>query len=888
MKLLRYFLVAVLAISLLPVSLKAEGEVYKAYDQNSSLEEEFSSYEEAERFYRENIDNYDNLILKEDDRIIRMEYGIVSFNTDSACSIITEYHSTVRGVNDYLNGCYGIDAVYNYTSDDGKRVYFAYAGDEAYASIDEVSLIPLNEVNTKISSYTIRDGKMYHDIMSQLDYDFYSYSLALDFMPEFMDENKTYYSHDGHFFYDDYSLMCDDLRNDNHDNAVNEEAYYNYYQYLSHRSLSEYSAKEVEEYFYDNLGYDKKLSHYTDFNNDGAADEVNRSQLSGEIGNFFVYQDIYGANALLLLASAVNESSYGKSFNSFISNNLYTASAYESESEKEVSRYERIEDSIYAHAKYFISSRYSNHLRSDYTGTFLGNKVAGINVNYAIDPYYGEKTAAACFELDSALSLKDYNAHALGIIKDNKRVNFYRDETLENRRFYLKDIVELSFVILDENEEAYKIQVDPSFDSEYRYDFYDSCAWVPKDEFYLIINEDKIREYDLHEYYYDFNGGRFHDYSELEINSKDERPLIIPGKDGYEFTGYDEEGVAQYKAITNVDLIRDFSRVVEKGNYLDLSEAVLKVYYDDNSFKQLPLSSDMLRYYDPDEEGIQNIKIVYNGIGIDKDAEFSEELSKIRNMITEAVENNDYVTVKANMGKIDYPFSFAEIRSLDYELKNLNQRNYVIKDRTEKYNLSISGLDLSLADKTSLSLFGDTYYVVVNKINPKDEEKIYSIAKAYGFENVEGLDLSFRFNYQNIELSGPAIVQIDIEDKKNNLVYTVYHLNDQGDVIKCKTTQSENYIQFMIRESGPYLVLSLPSANEYDIKDNTEDLSYENMGFDNHKMNFELMGIMVLTLIGIIGVTVYYIISDKRERMWKDFRRSLRTAGSVQEEKPKN
>ena len=92
----------------------------------------------------------------------------------------------------------------------------------------------------------------------------------------------------------------------------------------------------------------------------------------------------------------------------------------------------------------------------------------------------------------------------------------------------------------------------------------------------------------------------------------------------------------------------------------------------------------------------------------------------------------------------------------------------------------------------------------------------------------------------------------------------------------------------MISESGPYLVLSLPSVNEYDIKDMTEDLSYENMGSDKHKTNFELMGTIVISLLGIIGIIGYYIVYNEREKLWKDFRRSLRQAGTVQEEKPKS
>ena len=107
-------------------------------------------------------------------------------------------------------------------------------------------------------------------------------------------------------------------------------------------------------------------------------------------------------------------------------------------------------------------------------------------------------------------------------------------------------------------------------------------------------------------------------------------------------------------------------------------------------------------------------------------------------------------------------------------------------------------------------------------------------------------------------------------------------------MVKCRTTQSDNYIQFMISESGSYLVMSMDSVNEFNIRDSVEDLSYENMGFDNHRVNFELMSVIVLSLIGIIGITVYYIYLGKREKLWRDFRRSLRTADFVQEEKPKS
>ena len=865
----------------------AQGETYRVYDNRSDFKEEFATYREAYSFYEDNLEEYENLILANEEKILQMEYGVVRFNTDEACSMVVDYYSIDKKSEDFHNGCYGVDAAYLYSDEESEKVYFMLSGDKGYTSIDNVTLIPFEDLKTRISSFSINDGKLMHNIMAQLDYDFYSYSFAIDNRPEYLTDNKTYYSYDTHYFYEDFYQMIDDYRQEEYVSALNETPYYNYYQYLPHRSLSTYNSEELEDYFYNTLGVDGKLIRYNDLNGDQAADEVNRSQLYGEINNFFVYQNMYGCNALMLLSSAINESAYGRSLMSYRSNNLYSSAAYETEEEKEFDRYDTIDDSIYSHAKYFISSRFSNHQRSDYHGTFYGNKLSGINVNYSMDPYYGEKSAAAYFDLDLKLALKDYNHYALGIIKDEDRITFYKDPEMENRMFRLEDITELSFVILENNEDSYKISIDNSRNDEYLYDFSNSVAYVAKDVFAYILNEDKIADYKLKEKTYDFAGGNFHDYGKLTIKVlPNDTSLIIPSLSGYEFVRY-EDNTAQYRKISSLMLSGSFD-TTELYSEPDLSKLRMKVFYEDQKNNSIEINTDMLSPYDNSIDEEENIDLSYCGMSVQSKLVFSKQLNDLRNTITQAIEGNDYETIKNNLGKISYPFSFAQIRNIDYALMTNRNRNYVIDDKTERYNVSVSGLDLSLPDKNVFSFVEDTYYVILDKIASKDEDKIFAVAKGYGFEKVEGLNISFRFNFENIKLMGPAIVQIDIKDKKNNLVYTVYHLDSDGNVIKCRTTQSENYIQFMISEAGSYLVLSLPSVNEFDIKDNTEDLSYENMGFDNHKINFELMIVLVLTLCGLIGVTLYYIVYRERKKVWKDYRRSLQTAGSVQEEKPKN
>ncbi len=882
----KFLLLLLMFITISPLSVYGEESIYTVYDSASGLSEEFSDYFDAYYFYEDNLEEYDNLILKDEERIIHMEYGIIEFVSDSACSISLEYHSIPKDSIDYINGCYGIDGAYLYTSKDGSDVYFMVSGDKGYTDIANVILHPYETLD-RVSMYQNKENEFLHNIKTQLSYDFYTYSLNIDDKLEDLNEG-FYYSYDGHYFYDDFRKMIDDYRQEEHENAANSEPYYNYFQYLPYRSLSNYSYKEAEEYFYDVLQLKKRLSHYLDNNNDNAADEVNRSELSGQIHNFFVTQNIYGTNALLLLASAIDQSAYGKSNNAYRSNNLFTAAAYESDEERISGRYGSIESSIYAQARYFISTRFSNHLRSDYSGTFLGNKLSGINVNYTPDHYFGERTAAKAYELDKNMGGKDINDHALAIINGLNRLYLYENEELDDYRYSIRYITQLSFVILDETENAYKISLDED-DGDGLYDYSSNYAYIDKEDVSYVINPDKIKDYDLEYVHYDFNGGKYHGRDGLDVLLRaDEEFPIVPVLEGFEFDHFDEDNLAHYKTITNLELKTPIRHEQELFKDIDLSDAVLKISYDDSTSKEVLLNTDMVLGYDINKEGLQEIKISYNGVSINSEVEFSRRLADQRETIRRAIENNDPVIVKKNLGKISYPFTFSEIRNLDYQLQQLNQRNYVIDDKTEKYNLSISGLDLSLPDKKALSFIGDTYYVVLKDISAEDEEAIYEVGRGHGFEKVDGIDIGFRFNFQNIYLNGPAIVQIDLKDKQNDLIYSVYHLKDNGDVIKCRTTQSESFIQFLIDEEGPYLVMSMPSVNEYMISDNSEDLSYENMGYDKHRLNFELMSIIVMALLGIIGILSYYIIDNKRKQLWKDFRKSLHTAESVLEEKPKS
>ncbi|MBO7697734.1 MAG: hypothetical protein J6S38_01710, partial [Erysipelotrichaceae bacterium] len=250
--------------------------------------------------------------------------------------------------------------------------------------------------------------------------------------------------------------------------------------------------------------------------------------------------------------------------------------------------------------------------------------------------------------------------------------------------------------------------------------------------------------------------------------------------------------------------------------------------------------------------------------------------------------DKNYQFVKENINRVDHQFTFEEIRQIDQDLLKDSKRNYYIDDKTGRYDISISGLELALAELDGLKYFGDTYYVLIRSIPYFDNSTLKKYAAAYDFDIVDGQNLDFRFNFEKIEPEAPVIISLNIPEKRNDLIYSVYHLDKNGDIVKMRTTQSDNYIQYMAKESGSYIVLSKESANEYHISDYGENLSLANMGVDNHRYNFKMFMILVIALIGIIGIVFYYVLNDRNEKLWKEFKKSLRTPDFVQEEKPKN
>lgn len=198
--------------------------------------------------------------------------------------------------------------------------------------------------------------------------------------PDFMKTGVRYYSNDGINFYIDDSLKSEAGK------------FYNYYQFLPLRSVTAYTAEQLDSY----LTYKGK---------------ANGSALKAQGASFIEGQDLYGANALLLYAMAIHESGFGLSALALNYNNLFGWGAYDANVSL-AKRYDTVKDCILAQMGDNLAN-YMDYSYKYFFGPFLGNKGSGFNVKYASDPYWGLKIAGIAYDIDKYLSgsngaLKEY------------------------------------------------------------------------------------------------------------------------------------------------------------------------------------------------------------------------------------------------------------------------------------------------------------------------------------------------------------------------------------------------------------------------------------------------------------------------------------------------
>jgi beta-N-acetylglucosaminidase len=422
----------------------------------------FDTLEDAKKELNRNAETkvLTPVIRRYDNKIIDMSSGYVNLGVVPITEIIGMYESeTDRSYSTYTNGQFGYESLFvkSEVSEYG-RVKIKLSGKMAWVKFEtgdyHLELVPTSQILDSfedISHYTVFviDGnrELNHKFTHRNIFLNDISAIKLGFAPSFMEEDEKYYSFDGHYFYDDYLKMFKDAVLETNGNAINEEPYYNYYQYVTVRSESNYNGDDLDRY-YEYRG-------------------LNRDSIMDGNGNYFIHaEQTTGINGAMEYAWAAHESAFGSSRIALDKNNLFGMGAYDGNPYEGSLAFDSVLEGVEYHAKRYLSIGYTDALSdSRYYGAFLGNKASGMNVLYASDPYWGEKIAAHYFRLDLLGGLQDYAKYDLVIKESNQVLKTLYSEN-GDIAYYTKNnhkdfqLSYQAFTLLGETEDYYLIASD--------------------------------------------------------------------------------------------------------------------------------------------------------------------------------------------------------------------------------------------------------------------------------------------------------------------------------------------------------------------------------------------------------------------------------------------
>lgn len=390
-------------------------------------------------------------------------------------SSTTEYNEYSTGADGYTCGAYGADAAYLGTSDG--KVKFMLSGVVGLVDESKVQVVDFDSVKS-FSEYYVDGTTLIHRICTNMTTSGWGSKLQVGTAPSYLTSGSSYYSYDGHYFYTNYGTMISDYQSDTRSHSVNaDNPYYNYYQFLPERSSSNYSGDELN-----NL-----------INSQSKVDSSSKMYNTGT--SFTDYQNIYGANALLMIGVAANESAWGTSNIAKNKNNLFGINAVDS-NPGQANSFTSVDTCIKDYAETYLSKRY---LRAGYTyyhGAFLGDKGSGINVSWASDPYWGEKAANVAWNLDKTGGSGDYGKYTIGIKNTintgHSNVNVRKEATTSSDVLYQTGKhSNYAVLIRTEKDGFYEIQSDPVLASG-RTGIDTSSGKYNADSMYAYISKDYV------------------------------------------------------------------------------------------------------------------------------------------------------------------------------------------------------------------------------------------------------------------------------------------------------------------------------------------------------------------------------------------------------------
>lgn len=199
--------------------------------------------------------------------------------------------------------------------------------------------------------------------------------------------------------------------------------YHRYSKYSSIKVAYHNSSMQVGKSYYsaDGINFGSfKLEHPFQFSNlksktNYTAADINKlytlmgasnSMLAGKGAAFKAAEQKYGVNALYLVAHSALESAWGRSNIAKAKNNFFGIAAYDSSPYTSATKFDNVDAGILGAARW-INEKYLSNSSFPARGAYLGNKVGGMNVNYATAPYWGESIASIMFDANDRLGNKD-------------------------------------------------------------------------------------------------------------------------------------------------------------------------------------------------------------------------------------------------------------------------------------------------------------------------------------------------------------------------------------------------------------------------------------------------------------------------------------------------
>ena len=418
-----------------------QGENSDALEHVTGVDEEGNVYEVS--------DTEEAEIIGRSPLTLAAEGQLVNFRTKSSSSLVTYYTDAVTGNEGYTNGYYGADAAY--LGMENGMVKFMLSGVTGLVSPSEVTIVSIDEAGS-ISHYEVdSSGRLIHRVTTNMSGSAYASNLDNGDAPSYLQSGVNYYSYDGHYFYtyDNFDNMLSDYRAGTREHSVNpENPYFNYFQYLPLRSISDYSASELNSAVNSRVSDNSKLR---------------------DAGQLIVQaQDWYGTNALLVAGIAANESAWGMSNIAQTKNNLFGINAVDSSPGQSANTFPSVAACIEEYTQYFLSEQYLNPDNWKYSGGFLGNKASGMNVRYASDPYWGEKAAAIAWSLDRGNGKQDAYTYTIGVkdvLPEQTDLNVRVQATTASNAVYSTGAWPcVSFIVLDSAPVSgfYRVQSDPA------------------------------------------------------------------------------------------------------------------------------------------------------------------------------------------------------------------------------------------------------------------------------------------------------------------------------------------------------------------------------------------------------------------------------------------